>query len=296
MTRKYAEDIAIAIVALAAACLSVSYFFGYLQQEKLTERKDIFCLLPSTSDTVLAVNQPGVFDRLVLDKDKGLRLFKAYLPEIFLQIIREQPELKFALFSFHPEGVACYLQADRRLSRKIEQETLQHHFTTFDPQTEYLYGQECRFYPDQGSRFLGCYQKDGVWIASYSKRLLETIARQQAMFPGNLPDIQTDLKRFDPKATANLLFPAGDWQIQVTSRDSVIWKYPLPRICVDLFPSEGNLCTFCSLPYPVPADSLFQRIGDSLAIQVGKRFPALQLTPQISHDDSQLFFTCCTPL
>ncbi len=296
--RRLKEDIGIIVLSLLIAAVSASYFLGFLQREKEAETQDLYYLLPSQPKSVLAINQPTAFAHLLLEKTPGMDILQRWIPEAFLYLLRQQPETPFLLFSFHQEGVICYAKANKKQAEKLEHDILRTYFSAYEPQEEILHDIRFRYYADTGSRFLGCYQHEGVWVASYSKRLLEQVVRKQL-----LPQEQSDedelspfFRQFDRNATANLLFPSDGWQIQVARHDTILWKYNLPWVCTDLFPSEGNICGFCSFPYAVPNDSLYEAMGDSLAIQLEALFPRLHVTPQTSQDSSEVYFTFCSPL
>lgn len=296
--RRLKEDIGIIVLSLLIAAVSASYFLGFLQREKEAETQDLYYLLPSQPKSVLAINQPTAFAHLLLEKTPGMDILQRWIPEAFLYLLRQEPETPFLLFSFHQEGVICYAKANKKQAEKLEHNILRTYFSAYEPQEEILHDIRFRYYADTGSRFLGCYQHEGVWVASYSKRLLEQVVRKQL-----LPQEQSDedelspfFRQFDRNATANLLFPSDGWQIQVARHDTILWKYNLPWVCTDLFPSEGNICGFCSFPYAVPNDSLYEAMGDSLAIQLEALFPRLHVTPQTSQDSSEVYFTFCSPL
>ena len=296
--RRLKEDIGIIVLSLLIAAVSASYFLGFLQREKEAETQDLYYLLPSQPKSVLAINQPTAFAHLLLEKTPGVDILQRWIPEAFLYLLRQEPETPFLLFSFHQEGVICYAKANKKQAEKLEHDILRSYFSAYEPQEETLHDIRFRYYADTGSRFLGCYQHEGVWVASYSKRLLEQVVRKQL-----LPQEQSDedelspfFRQFDRNATANLLFPSDGWQIQVARHDTILWKYNLPWVCTDLFPSEGNICGFCSFPYAVPNDSLYEAMGDSLAIQLEALFPRLHVTPQTSQDSSEVYFTFCSPL
>lgn len=296
--RRLKEDIGIIVLSLLIAAVSASYFLGFLQREKEAETQDLYYLLPSQPKSVLAINQPTAFVHLLLEKTPGMDILQRWIPEAFLYLLRQEPETPFLLFSFHQEGVICYAKANKKQAEKLEHDILRTYFSAYEPQEEILHDIRFRYYADTGSRFLGCYQHEGVWVASYSKRLLEQVVRKQL-----LPQEQSDedelspfFRQFDRNATANLLFPSDGWQIQVARHDTILWKYNLPWVCTDLFPSEGNICGFCSFPYAVPNDSLYEAMGDSLAIQLEALFPRLHVTPQTSQDSSEVYFTFCSPL
>lgn len=296
--RRLKEDIGIIVLSLLIAAVSASYFLGFLQREKEAETQDLYYLLPTQPKSVLAINQPTAFAHLLLEKTPGVDILQRWIPEAFLYLLRQEPKTPFLLFSFHQEGVICYAKANKKQAEKLEHDILRSYFSAYEPQEETLHDIRFRYYADTGSRFLGCYQHEGVWVASYSKRLLEQVVRKQL-----LPQEQTDedslspfFRQFDRNATANLLFPSDGWQIQVARHDTILWKYNLPWVCTDLFPSEGNICGFCSFPYAVPNDSLYEAMGDSLAIQLEALFPRLHVTPQTSQDSSEVYFTFCSPL
>lgn len=295
--RRLKEDIGIIVLSLLIAAVSASYFLGFLQREKEAETQDLYYLLPTQPKSVLAINQPSAFAHLFLEKAPG-DILRRWIPEAFLYFLRQEPKTSFLLFSFHPEGVICYAKANKKQAEKLEHDILRTYFSAYEPQEEILHDIRFRYYADTGSRFLGCYQHEGVWVASYSKRLLEQVVRKQL-----LPQEQSDedelspfFRQFDRNATANLLFPSDGWQIQVARHDTILWKYNLPWVSTDLFPSEGNICGFCSFPYAVPNDSLYEAMGDSLAIQLEALFPRLHVTPQTSQDSSEVYFTFCSPL
>ena len=296
--RRLKEDIGIIVLSLLIAAVSASYFLGFLQREKEAETQDLYYLLPTQPKSVLAINQPTAFAHLLLEKTPGMDILQRWIPEAFLYLLRQEPETPFLLFSFHQEGVICYAKANKKQAEKLEHDILRSYFSAYEPQEETLHDIRFRYYADTGSRFLGCYQHEGVWVASYSKRLLEQVVRKQL-----LPQEQSDedslspfFRQFDRNATANLLFPSDGWQIQVARHDTILWKYNLPWVSTDLFPSEGNICGFCSFPYAVPNDSLYEAMGDSLAIQLEALFPRLHVTPQTSQDSSEVYFTFCSPL
>ena len=296
--RRLKEDIGIIVLSLLIAAVSASYFLGFLQREKEAETQDLYYLLPSQPKSVLAINQPTAFAHLLLEKTPGMDILQRWIPEAFLYLLRQEPETPLLLFSFHQEGVICYAKANKKQAEKLEHDILRSYFSAYEPQEETLHDIRFRYYADTGSRFLGCYQHEGVWVASYSKRLLEQVVRKQL-----LPQEQSDedglspfFRQFDRNATANLLFPSDGWQIQVARHDTILWKYNLPWVSTDLFPSEGNICGFCSFPYAVPNDSLYEAMGDSLAIQLEALFPRLHVTPQTSQDSSEVYFTFCSPL
>ena len=60
-----------------------------------------------------------------------------------------------------------------------------------------------RYYPDVDKHFLGCYYHEGIFVASYNRRLLvETVERQQT-YPAHVIPELTDLIRKKRQAWRN---------------------------------------------------------------------------------------------
>ena len=298
--RRLKKDIAIVLLSLAVAAVSACFFLGYIQQEKEMETQDIYGLLPGRPLSVLAINQPASFARLFLKSEKGRKLVQPWIPDCFLEMMRRNHDLPFVLFSFHPEGVVCYVKATRKRAHELERQTLRACFPAYEPQEGTLYNLKFRYYADAGSRFLGCYQHEGLWVASYSKRLLEKVARKQLLpeerYGEEVPVPFSLIRRFDPNATANLLTPSEGWDIEIARQDTVLWRYTQPWIYADLFPGEGSICGFCSFPYHLLNDSICRSLGDSIASRIERILPSLDVTPQASQDNAELYFTFCSPL
>lgn len=293
------EDIWIIVVSVVIAVVSASCFVAFMKREKQTETEDIYKFLADKPQALLAINNLSAFNHLLLEKDTGYRMLQHWIPDVFLHILQQNKDLPFMLLSFHPEGVVCYAKANNKQKSELEGHILKNYFPAYAPQEKTEHGIHFRYYADAGSRFLGCYRHEGIWVASYSKHLLENIVRKQLLLEKHTGehDLSTYYSRFDKKATANILIPSEDWQVQIARNDTVLWKYSLPWINADLFPGEGDVCTFCSFPCTVPADSLLNALGDSIASRIGKFLPSLKkITPQTSKDSSEVYFTFCSPL
>ena len=295
--KEYAKDIIIVVLTLILACISVSYFFGFLKKEKQTEKEDIFCLIPEDYTSILSVNKPEQLRHMVLEKENGNCIFRKYIPEVFIKLIMYY-DFKYMLLSFHKEGVVCYIQANNGKRKEIERIISESFLPFYAPQEEKKYGIDFKYYPNEGSSFLGCYHHNGLWIASFSKKLLNDVARRQlaGYKDESANPISTSRKEFDNKATANFIVPSNEWHMKLAKGDTVIWEYPSSTINMDIFTSEGNLCSFCSFPCSVPNDSIYTSLGDSIAGKLKLYFPDIELTPQTTSDRKQIYITLCTPL
>lgn len=80
------------------------------------------------------------------------------------------------------------------------------------------------YYPDTGNRFFGYYQHEGIWVASYSKKLLEEVAQIQRNRQSYLlPDQDRLRKSFDKNAPLNLMVQSDSLDLYVSLPDSTEW-------------------------------------------------------------------------
>ena len=164
------REIVTFVIAALATLVAVWFFLGKMQKEKKAVRTDLYMLVAPESDAVLRVNRPSAFAKYILSREREHAAFASKIPEIYLSVIRNNPDLPPMLFSFHPQGVVLYMQADGQTIGRIEKNTLQKQVKEDITFT---------YYPEAGNHFFGYYRYQGIWVASYSKKLLEEVARIQ---------------------------------------------------------------------------------------------------------------------
>ena len=265
----------ITILTALATLSAVCYFFGDMKKSKELAQTDLYTLTAPAPEAILAVNRPAVFAKVILTKEPVYQAFASEIPDIYLNIIRKNP--------------------DNNIVRQIEENVLKQAFRSFAPQQQARGGITFTYCPDTGNKFFGYYEYNGVWVASYSKKLLEEVAAIQRKQKNNLSKEQMRLRKtLDNNAPVNLLIQSKLLDLYVKSNDSTQWRVSDRWLAADLFESEGNICYFSSLSYLEPADTLFRTIADTLAVRLEQRFPQLHISNQIYEENGKFFYTGCT--
>lgn len=281
-------------IAALATLVAVWFFLGKMQKEKKVVQTDLYTLVAPASDAILSVNRPAAFSKYILSRKPEHDAFASRIPEIYLSIIQNNRDLSPLLLSFHPQGVVLYTQAGKNLINRIEKNALQKAFGSFAPQKQTKNDIVFTYYPDNGNRFFGYYQYNGIWVASYSKKLLEEVAQIQKSRQNYLLPNQDRLRRtFDANAPLNLMIQSDSLNLYVSLPDSTEWRIRNWWLGADLFMNENHLCYFGSLPYNATADSLYAPLGDTLALRLEQIFPQFHITNQTTRENNRMFYTGC---
>ncbi|MDR2809494.1 MAG: hypothetical protein LBB84_02915 [Tannerellaceae bacterium] len=279
----YLKEIIISIVAILIMALAIIAYFKAVNEEQANSRIDVYTLVPPTATTLLAVNRPAVFSRMILNNPLLNKIFAREIPEIFLSVIRKNQQMTSIIFSFHPQGVLAYMQVGSKTAHTIANDILPEKFRPYSPQVQTENGINFYYYPDAENHFFGYYIHNGIWVGSYSRRLLERAALQQQKEEILLPE---EIKRlrasFDTTAPLNIICKADELGIRNLS-----W------VSADLFISEGAFCCYGSLPLTA-VEAL--SIGDSLARRIEAKYPQLQLSFQTQTEDASINLTGCSPM
>ena len=287
------EIITFLIVALFTS-MAVGFFWDNLKERKETVQADLFSLIAPSPHAILRINQPSSFSKYILSQPIEHTLFASVVPTIYLDIIQRHPTLETAQISFHPQGVIFYVQAGDKEVSEIIKETLQKRFHSFAPQKQTMHGQTFTYYPDAENNFFGCYHAHGIWVASYSQKLLEQVASLQfRMEKQKLHEQKKLLQNLDQHAPLNLLFPADSLDLHITLNDSTNWRIQNCWLGADLFTNENHLCYSGSIPHHPVSDSIYIQIGDTLALRIHQRFPSIIISNQTTIEEEQVFYSGC---
>lgn len=291
------REIVICIITALATLAAVGLFFKTMEEEKTAMQIDLYTLIAPAPDAIITINRPALFAKTMLFKQSVYNLFASKIPVAFLSLLQEQTVLSSFILSFHPQGVIIYTKADNQQLQDIEKSLRKTLFNSFAPQKQKKGEITFTFYPDSGNHFLGYYQYNNVWVASYSKKLLEEVALQQATGKRSISVEQERLRKtFDPNAPLNIMLQADALNLYTTKSDSTIWRISDKWLTADLFTSEGNICYFGSLPYHEPIDTLYIPIADTLSKRLNDLFPQLNVTSQTRHNGTQMLYTGCSPI
>lgn len=295
--KTYRREIVICMLTALATLTAVWFFFGYMKKGKMVVQTDLYSLTAPSPDALLMINRPGIFSRVMLSNESVYQAFSTKLPDVFTALIQEGNDLPALLFSFHPEGVVLYAKVNENQLQTINQTVLRPRFNSFAPRQQQTGDITFTFYPDVNNRFFGYYHFNGIWVASYSKKLLEEVARQQTTGQISLsPELRKTGRKSDPNAPLNIQIESNRLNLYVTKSDSTEWRIRDKWLSADLFSSEGNICYFGSLPYFEYADTLYTPIADTLSIRLNHLFPQLQFTTQANRDSLQVLYTGCSPM
>lgn len=293
--KAFKREIVIFALTALATLLAVAYFFNDMKEGMHVAQTNLFTLTAAQNEAILTVNRPALFARMFLSKPSVYKAFASEVPEIYLSMLQKHTEIAEVQFSFHPQGIVMYAKADKSTAGRIENELQNNFFPSFAPQRLTKGGITFTYYPEAGNRFFGFYQHDGIWVASYSKKLLEEVAYLQRSHKEKLSEEQKQLhKSLDPNAPLNLLIKTAKLDLYVNTSDSTRWRIGHQWLGADLFESEGNICYFSSLPYEKPADSLYQSLADTLSVRIEQCFPPLHTTSQCYEENGKIYFTGCT--
>jgi hypothetical protein len=284
--RDYLKEIIISIVAILIMLLAIMAYFKAINEEKLNSRIDVYTLVPPTATTLLTINRPALFARMVLSNPLLNKIFAQEIPEIFLSVVRENQQMASIVFSFHPQGILAYMQVGSKTAHTIANDILPEKFGPYSPQVQTENGINFYYYPDAENHFFGFYIHNGMWVGSYSRRLLERAALQQQREEASLPE---EIKRlrasFNTTAILNIICPAGELGI-----GNLSW------VSADLFISEGTFCCHGTLPYTDADSSQYMLMGETLSRRIERKFPNIQLSFQVSREDETVYYTGCFPM
>lgn len=292
--KTYKREIVIFILTALATLSAVYYFFGDMKEGKDVAQTDLYTLTAPSPEAILTVNRPSTFAKIILTKQPIYQAFASEIPEIFLSIIKRNTAITALQLSFHPQGVVMYAKADKNIVNHIENDILRSAFGSFEPQLQIKGDIRFTYFPTAGNRFFGYYQHNGIWVASYSKKLLEEVADIQKSHKNYLHKEQVKLRKtLDTNAPLNLMIQSEKLNLYVKTSDSTQWRVCDRWLGADLFESEGNVCFFSSLPYHAPADTLYRTITDTLSLRLEQYFPQLHFSSQSYEEGEKMYFTGC---
>lgn len=292
--RFYQREIIISLLALIVTSTAIGYFLKGVATEKKVMQSDLYVLVDSAPTGLLVVNKPATFNRMILSQEEARQIFARFIPEIYLDIIRQIPALSSVLFAFHDKEIVMYVRADEQMIRRLDNNLLKRRFPIYTPYTQEKEGVRFTFYPDTANRFFGCYLHQHIWVASYSKRLLEQAAKRQLH---NSPPTDRSLTRLlqslDHQAPLNLLCPSQSLNLYVAVNDSTNWRIQGEWLAADVYSDQGKLCCIGNLTYHFKVDSLYAPLADSLNRRLQQIFPGLQIQTHADIDQEQVYITSC---
>ena len=308
------KDTAILVFMATLIGIGMWYFYTGIDENRSVSDVDLYKLVVPTPEAILAINRPLVFDKVILPKKDIGKAFTDRIPKVYLDLIRENPELSHFLLSFYNHGQVFFAPMSeyeaRRLFGQLEARC------SFKPQRIKDKDISYRYYPETKRRFFGCYYHEGVFVASYNRKLLEQVSgRQQTDSLRIIPGLEKALGETNPNAPVNLFIPSDSLDLYVQITEITEWRMKEQWLGMDVLLNEDKLCLFHTQPYQASLDSLFyqtgfssftmwnnaqyrletlyQCMGDTMQARINKLFPQIKTTAQVSHDEAVAYFTIC---
>lgn len=280
--KRYRREIIITLLCLFIAGCFVSYFFQSIQWEKDEAQIDSQVLLLPSTKALLRIRQADVWSRYMVEKENHLAFFRRYIPSLYLHLFQNIPN-KQLLFSFHPEGVVCYLPATPHEAR-IYRSELAKILNAYPPLKQNRDGIDFYYYADRENRFAGCFYASGFWVSSYNKQLLECVQEQLEY---TLSTISTSQKE-ESKDISNL--PSIN---KLSGSVSLIWYDGYQWMNTDITLLPDCLSFFSVLPISRSADSSEMVMADTFRLRLSNylHLPMDSLALQYSSDEESLYVT-----
>jgi hypothetical protein len=296
--KTYLKEILISLLALLVMSLAIVGYIRSTKIQQLTARIDIYNVIPPDANALLAVNRPSVFSRMILKKQALYDVFVSRIPPLFLSFVQKSQLLQSLILSFHPQGVVCYIQAGDKMKNAIEK-ILKGHFNAYKPLKTSVGGIEFYYYADADGRFFGYFIYNGVWVGSYSKKLLGKVAEQQlnpntTSFPKEMNQLRYS---FDANAPLNIIFPVEKLNLSVSRSGAPEWRITDKWLAADLFLSEENFCCYGFLPYEQGKSmAMYRSMGDIIATRIKKLYPSIRLSFRVDREGEWVYYTGCMPV
>ncbi|MGM9758894.1 MAG: hypothetical protein ACI30I_02100 [Parabacteroides sp.] len=293
--KRYQRDIVICLIIALATIGVVFHFLQSMHAGQTDTQTDPYAVLDERPDGLLVIRRPAVFARLMLSDKAHRSAMRRFIPEFFLALL-DHTDLPTSYLSFHPQGILFYTTLDEQEALYLEKRVV-HPLLGVDYPPQRIERDSIRFhyYLTRQGDYIGCYQKDHLWIASTSKHLLEqTARRQRAAETPALSAFQQALMSLDKHALAHVLLPTDSLHISLMRPDSTWWHLPVPWITADLYTEENQLCCIGSTVYQPELDSLYQPLVDTLAARLQPYFPQRRFQTHIDPGEKQLYWTICS--
>jgi len=295
--RTHLKEISILSITLIVAITCIWYFFRQINLKKTAEQTDIYTYMVPSSNAVITINQPLLFTQLFLSKQSTSNILQKHIPEVYLSIIQSLPAKTPVLFSFHSQGIVMYAKTNKEQIQSIEKNILFPFFHSYTPHHQAKDHIHYTYLADTNNRFFGYYQYKGIWVTSYSKKLLEETAQKQLRGDTSLPaNLKISLDQQDPNAPMSITIPSDLLNIHVQLNDSSRWETKNTWLPTDIFINGNTICFHGNYPDFNLPDSLYTAFADSISLRLKQWETTLETSFQIDSEDSLLFFTGCSPL
>ncbi len=277
--------------------LAIWVFIRSMKQEKSFVDTDVYEMITADANALLKINRPSVFDRMILANQSLNKVFSSEIPPAFLSIIQQERQIQSVIFSFHPQGVICFIMAPHKAIQSLEEHILPSLFYDYSPMQQERDNIQYKYYPDTAGLFLSSYSSHTLWVGSYSRKLLERTINDQTVEVTTPADITHFRGSFDPTALMNIIYPVSDLDLYVSLDNSREWRLSDKWLAADLFMSDDNFCCYGSLPYYSRVSaSAYKAMGDTISKRINNLYPEISFSFQMNKEEESIYFTGCSPV
>ncbi|MCD8179508.1 MAG: hypothetical protein LUE98_19770 [Tannerellaceae bacterium] len=295
--KEYKKEIIICIIALIAAGGAFWYFTYSIQQRKKAGQAELLHFAGSKATALLRINRISLFEGVISGNPALTDSWQQYIPEAFRTILHNQPEHSPALFSFSPQGVIFYAHTTNVHAGLMKDRILPSVFPWYPPYSYEKYGILFSYYTDTDNRFFGCYHINGVWVGSYSRKLLEESARCYLTGRDRL-QLQENAYNIDPESPANLYLRSELLNLCFQEEDKPAWMLTDYWINSDIFIGKSNICLFTTFPKEVVPEEWADVLRETFTDRINSFIPGINLQYQLPEQEDPediFFYTACTP-
>ena len=189
--RRHQREIGFILMGCLVVGSVVSFFFHQLKREKSETAVTVYSFVPPHPEALLCIQETDTWLKQIPPHPEALlciqetdtwlkqiasgererRLFESHIPVFFIHLFEATPAHE-VLFSFHNEGVICLVKATPFEAKRLSA-TTRNLLANYPPEKQIIGTTQLTYYTDGPQRFLGTFYREGIWVASYHKRLLE---------------------------------------------------------------------------------------------------------------------------
>ncbi|MCD7933332.1 MAG: hypothetical protein LUH15_19350 [Tannerellaceae bacterium] len=295
--KEYKKEIIVCFIALIAAGGAFWFFTYSLQQEKKAVQTELLHFVSSHITALFRVNRISLFEGVISGDTTFSDSWSQLIPDIFRTILHNQPELSPVLFSFSPQGVVFYANTTHAQAALMKDRVLSAVFPWYPPYNYEKYGILFSYYTDTEDRFFGCYYVDGVWVGSYSRKLLEESLRCYLTDRDRL-QLPANTYRIDPESPANLYLRSESLDLCFREEDNPAWMLTDYWINSDIFIGKSNICLFTTFPNDVVPEEWADVVRETFTDRINNFIPGMNLQYQLPEQEDPgdiFYYTACTP-
>ena len=169
------RNIILGLIAVAVIALT-GYFFKSLKAGQQGARIDLTTLLPERPDALLVVTRPADFHRRIARSAHFQNVLAAPIPEAWLKLLgRDDLNASDIHLVLSPTAPLLLIRTGTHMVEKIQDWAL----FGYPPERLADGPIHYAYFPDTEGLFMGCYQHEGLFVASYSRKLLQDVAKRQ---------------------------------------------------------------------------------------------------------------------